>query len=121
MTDIWTYRFDDALDVDVGRGVDLTGFSVEAIDGEIGKIDEATYSVGSSYLVVDTGPWIFGKQVVLPAGVIERVDLDDEKVVVGRTKDEIKSAPELDDSGNGFDAYRDELGAYYDRGDRGRV
>ncbi|MBD0291736.1 MAG: PRC-barrel domain containing protein, partial [Thermoleophilia bacterium] len=46
---------------------DVVGFSVEATDGGIGKVDEATYDVGQSYLVVDTGPWIFGKKVLLPA------------------------------------------------------
>jgi hypothetical protein len=46
---------------------DLVGFDVEATDGNIGKIDEATYDVGGSYVVVDTGPWIFGKKVMLPA------------------------------------------------------
>ncbi len=54
----------------------MKGFKVEATDGDIGKVDEATYEVGSSYIVVDTGPWIFGRKVVLPAGMIERIDLD---------------------------------------------
>src|SRR3954453_9499375 len=52
----------------------IDGFGVEARDGSIGKIDEATYEVGSSYIVVDTGPWIFGKKGLLPAGVVERID-----------------------------------------------
>ena len=64
----------------MGRGPNLDGFSVEAADGGIGKIDEATYDASQSYLVVDTGPWIFGKKVMLPAGVIDRVDLDTETV-----------------------------------------
>ena len=34
--------------------IDITGFEVEALDGGIGKVDEATYEVGSSYLVIDT-------------------------------------------------------------------
>ena len=46
-----------------------TGFGVEAIDGSIGKVDEATYDTDSSSIVVDTGPWIFGRKVMLPAGV----------------------------------------------------
>ena len=54
---------------------DLSGFSVEALDGSIGKIDEASNDVGAGYVVVDTGPWIFGKKVMLPAGVIRDVDL----------------------------------------------
>jgi hypothetical protein len=117
--DIWTYRNEADLGADVTRGVDVTGFGVEALDGSIGKIDEATYEVGQSYTVVDTGPWIFGKKVLLPAGVIDRIDLEDEKVFVHRTKDEIKNAPEFDESMYRDDAYRGEVGTYYGQGGAG--
>ena len=71
---------------------------------------------GRSLLVVDTGPWIFGKKVVLPAGIVDRVDLDGETVYVNRTKDEIKNAPEFDsDTHLEDDEYNDRLGSYYDR------
>ena len=86
------------LGYDPTSGRDLSGFGVEALDGSIGKIDEATNDVGESFVIVDTGPWIFGKKVMLPAGVVQRIDEDDEKVWVNRTKDQIKSAPEYDDS-----------------------
>jgi len=99
--------------VDMTRGVDLTGFEIEATDGGIGKIDEATYDVGSSYVVVDTGPWIFGKKVMLPAAVIQRVDLDSQTVVVDRTKDEIKNSPEFDEDVYQDQGYRSQVGAYY--------
>jgi hypothetical protein len=105
--DIWTYR-----DETIGT-VDLTGYSVEASDGSIGKIDEATNEVGGSYVVVDTGPWIFGKHVLLPAGVISRVDRDTETVYVDLTKDEIKNAPEYDKDRGIDDTYRTEVGGYY--------
>ncbi|HXH33677.1 MAG TPA: PRC-barrel domain containing protein, partial [Plantibacter sp.] len=75
---LWDYS-------DPASGADLIGYSVEATDGGIGKVDEATNEVGSSYIVVDTGPWIFGKKRMLPAGVIDRVDRDDEKVYVNRS------------------------------------
>jgi hypothetical protein len=114
-TDPWTYRDVDNLGVDMSRGVDLTGFEVEALDGGIGKIDEATYDLGASYIVVDTGPWIFGKKVMLPAAVIQRVDLDSETAFVDRTKDEIKNAPEFDESLYREDSYRTSLGSYYYR------
>ena len=113
-TDVWTYRDPARLGAEVTRDFDLTDYGVEALDGSIGKVDEATYEVGSSYVVVDTGPWIFGKKVMLPAGVIERVDEAEEKVYVGRTKDEIKAAPELDESFASDEAYRDQLGSYYE-------
>ena len=64
MVEIWTYRETD------WPTRNLMGFSVEAIDGSIGKVDEASNDVGAAYLVVDTGPWIFGKKVMLPAGLI---------------------------------------------------
>ena len=103
---LWDYT-------DPTYGSDLTGYSVEATDGGIGKVDEATNDVGSSYIVVDTGPWIFGKKRMLPAGVIDRVDRDDEKVYVSRSKDEIKDAPEFDETTYRDDAYRDDVATYY--------
>jgi hypothetical protein len=78
--DPWTYGNAETLGVDATQNLDLTGFSVEATDGGIGKVDEATYETSRSYIVVDTGPWIFGKKVLLPAGVFQRVDLDSETV-----------------------------------------
>ena len=105
--DLWTYTDETIGDVD------LTGYSVEATDGGIGKVDESTYEVGSSYIVVDTGPWIFGKKVLLPAGVVDRVDTPDEKIYVSRSKEEIKNAPEFDPDRYRDEAYRSELGGYY--------
>jgi hypothetical protein len=108
--DPWTYRSDVEMS---GNRADLVGFDVEATDGSIGKIDEATYDVGSSYVVVDTGPWIFGSKVMLPAGTIRRVDRQDRKVYVYRSKDEIKSAPKFDKETYTNRDYRDRLGKYY--------
>jgi len=110
---MWTYR------ETMTPGSDLSGFDVEASDGGIGNIDEATYDVGSSFIVVDTGPWIFGKKVMLPAGVINTVDYDDRKVFVNRTKDQIKNAPEFDDDMLRDDSYRSSLGTYYGPGGPG--
>ncbi|HEU4947927.1 MAG TPA: PRC-barrel domain-containing protein [Kribbella sp.] len=99
-------------------GTDLTGYKIAAVDGDIGKVDEATYDTDKASIVVDTGPWIFGRKVLLPAGVIERIDHEDRKVYVDRSKDEIKDAPEYDpDAGSDLE-YRDRLGTYY--GDRYR-
>jgi hypothetical protein len=117
-TDIWTYRDPTTLGADVTRGVNVTGYGVEALDGSIGKVDEATYDVGSSFIVVDTGPWIFGKKVMLPAGVIDRIDTEDEKIFVNRTKEQIKDSPEFDENYRD-EAYRTELAGYYGLGGRG--
>jgi hypothetical protein len=118
-TDVWTYRETGLLGTDPMKGLDVTGFTVEAVDGSIGKVDEGTYEVGRSHIVVDTGPWIFGKKVMLPAGVIQRIDTADESVYVNRTKDQIKDAPEFDDSLKEDENYRSELGSYYGPGGSG--
>ena len=89
---------------------DVVGYDVEASDGSIGKIDESSNDAASSYLVVDTGFWIFGKKRLIPAGVIERVDDDARKVFVSMTKDQIKSAPDFD-AGDRDD--RDRYETYY--------
>ena len=106
----WDYRDSAARTPDSGS---LVGYHVHATDGNIGKIDEATNDVGSSQLVVDTGPWIFGRKVILPAGTVERVDDADEKVYVDLTKDQIKNSPELDATVTDDVAHRDRLGSYY--------
>ncbi|MER5488419.1 PRC-barrel domain-containing protein [Streptomyces sp. NPDC002812] len=96
-------------------GSDLTGYKVEASDGSIGKVDKHSDEVGSSYIVVDTGPWIFGKEVLLPAGTISRIDANDEKIYVDRTKEQIKNAPEFDKDKHVDDAdYHRQVGGYYD-------
>src|SRR3954468_3358230 len=110
MYEIWAFESEVSPNLNQR---DLVGYKVEAIDGSIGKIDSASTQTGSSSIVVDTGPWILGKKGMLPAGVGERVDADDERVYVNRTKDQIKNAPEFDETRMEDPGYRDELGGYY--------
>src|SRR4051812_6718048 len=110
---LWIYRAQTEIGYDATNGRDLTGFEVEALDGSIGKIDEANTEVANSYLIVDTGPSIFGKKVMLPAGVVNRIDEAEERVWVELTKDQIKNAPEFDETGFTDGSYHDELGSYY--------
>jgi hypothetical protein len=105
---MWSYEAGDDW-----SSMNLVGYQVEATDGDIGKVDEASKEAGAGYVVVDTGPWIFGKKVMLPAGLIRRVDTAEEKVHVDRTKEEIKNAPEFDPMTYKEPTYRDSLGGYY--------
>jgi hypothetical protein len=97
------------------EALDVVDFSVEATDGSVGRVMDATYGAGESYLVVDTGATILSKRVVLPAGVVERVDREGRTVYVDRSKDEIKAAPEFDEERYRTAGYRDELSRYYTR------
>ena len=113
--DIWTYR--EGVDLGVSPR-NVVGYDVEARDGSIGKVDEATFDTDSSSLVVDTGPWIFGKKVMLPAGVIRSVDHADEKSLSTAPRTMINHVPELDVSLLTDRPYRDQLGSYYGRAAR---
>ncbi|MFF2364527.1 MULTISPECIES: PRC-barrel domain-containing protein [unclassified Streptomyces] len=95
-------------------GTDLIGYKVEATDGSIGKVDKHSDEVDSSYLVVDTGVWIFGKHVLLPAGTVQSVDLNERKVYVALTKDQVKHSPEfVQDKHLGDADYHEQVGGYY--------
>jgi hypothetical protein len=104
--DIWVYR-------ETVPAVDLSDFEVEAVDGELGKVDAATFEVGADAIIVDTGPLVFGRKVVVPVGAIERIDTDAKRMYVDRTKEELRDAPEYDPSGYAQQEYRIRLGEYY--------
>ena len=96
MTSMWDYQ----QDVGGGTDRDFVGYDVEATDGGIGKIDEASNEAGSAYLVVDTGFWIFGKKRMIPAGVIDRVDRRQPQGVRGDVEGRHQVRPRLQRSGS---------------------
>ena len=90
-TELWTY------DTGVDHTNQWIGYEVEATDGRIGKVDEMSTEAGRAHIVVDTGPWIFGKKRMIPAGAVSSVDHEDRTVRVAMTKDQIKDAPDAED------------------------
>jgi hypothetical protein len=115
--DLWTFP-EEVRRGRVGVGaeveeLDLTEFSAEATDGDVGKIDSASYEPGSSFIVVDTGLPVVGKKVVIPAGLVRSVDDVGQTVRVALSKDEIENAPEVDEERLGEESYRAELNRYY--------
>ncbi len=108
MDTIWNHQSSDW-----SSDQDLVGYDVEATDGEIGKIDDSSTEAGRQHVVVDTGFWIFGKKRMIPAGTITRIDHTEEKVFVSMTKDQIKGAPDHDDTRHGDDEYRTAHEQYY--------
>jgi hypothetical protein len=104
---MWSYRV--ALE-DPG---DIGGYSVHALDGHIGRVDKHSIEEDRSSVLVDTAPWILGKKVLLPAGVIERIDNEHREVFVDLTKDQIKNAPEYSEEIHESPDYRNTLAGYY--------
>ncbi len=91
-TDLWSFRGEVGND-----RANLQGMTVEAVDGKLGKVEEVAGTPdGGKYLVVDTGLPLVGKTVILPAGLVSGIDVDDEVIRVERTQDELKDAPSYD-------------------------
>jgi hypothetical protein len=107
--DAWNFRPDAGWEPQY----DLVGYQIEATDGRVGKIDEWNHTTDESYLVVDTGPWIFGHKVLIPAGCVTHIDHGDRKVYVDRTKQQVKTAPDFDPDLYTEPTYRDKLSGYY--------
>jgi hypothetical protein len=90
---------------------DLTGYHVEAVDGSIGKVRQSAYATHGSYLAVETGPWIFGRTVIIPAGIVTSIDHGGRRIYLDRSKEQITAAPDYSDE----PAYWEKLAAHYGR------
>jgi hypothetical protein len=93
----------------------LIGYRVKATDGNIGKVKTATHAQDESFLVVDTGPWIFGSTLVVPAGVVSVIDHSERNVYLICSKELVKSAPAIkpENAKVSDRADRDKLASYY--------
>ena len=109
-TDMWSFR--DDWHIPAGD-LDLSGFEVIGRDGSIGTVDKATNRVSASYLLVDTGDWHPGHQVILPAVTVERIDGDRRVVYVDRTRKDIEEAPDVTRHDLRTAAFQDRLQGYY--------
>jgi hypothetical protein len=105
MEDLWKYR-----DGTWSEGDTVVGYDVEASDGSIGKVDDATAETDRGHVVVDTGPWIFGTKRLIPAGLVHEVDHDRGLLRVALSKDQVRSAPDFEEMS---DDVHTELTDYY--------
>nr|WSX50764.1 PRC-barrel domain containing protein [Streptomyces sp. NBC_00974] len=110
MSSVWMY----AQDSGYTSRQSLVGFTVEAADGVIGHVDRQQDQVGMQHLVVDTGVWVFGKSVLIPAGAVTGIDAEARTVKVSATQEEIKAAPRFTtDSETAEPGYLSAVGDYY--------
>jgi hypothetical protein len=96
----------------------LTGYHIEATDGEIGHVDgfvvdDETWAI--RYMEVATRNWLPGKKVLVSPGWIEGVSWLDSTVRVGLSREAIKGAPEYDEFGPITREYENQLYFHYGR------
>jgi PRC-barrel domain len=79
---------------------ELNGFTIGATDGEIGKtadfyFDDEKWTV--RYLVIDTGGWLTGRQVLISPMAVTEVDSHGRKVNVRLTRKQVENGPGIDE------------------------
>ena len=77
----------------------LKGLKVQAIDGEIGSMDffffdDEAWAI--RYLVVHTGNWLTGRQVLISPYSINRLDGVNGAIQLSLTKEQVEHSPEVD-------------------------
>ncbi len=75
----------------------LTGYRIETSGGDIGHVtdflmDDKSWEI--RHLVVETGHWYSGKEIVIEPKHIDRISYEDSSVLVNVTKESILAAPE---------------------------
>jgi uncharacterized protein YrrD len=78
---------------------DVTDLTIQATDGEIGSAQEVYFDDRSwavRYLVVKTGGWLRGRQVLLAPAAIEEIDDAQGTIRVALTKEQIEHSPPID-------------------------
>ena len=96
----------------------VTGYHIEAKDGEIGHVagffmDDETWAI--RYIEVATRNWWPGKKVLISPAWIQKVSWMDSKVYVGLYRDAIQTAPLFVDSVPLTREYEDLLYRHYGR------
>ena len=77
----------------------VSGYTIDAIDGEIGHVDDFLIQDESwtvSYLIVSTSNWWFGNKVLISPKWVEAVSWSDSKAVINLTRESIRKAPTYD-------------------------
>jgi hypothetical protein len=110
MTEVWNFR-DEAL-----ARIDLRGFDVRGRDGAIGQVVEGMEGGTGGYLVIDPGVAMpLGRQLLVPAGLVEKVDVENKRVVVRADRKQIENAPEFDAAQPLDDPPRSVFGNYFNQ------
>lgn len=89
----------DSADSHLRSTREVIGYHIQAIDGELGHIDDFLVDDESwaiRYAVVDTSNWWFGRKVVLDPQLIREVTWSAQKVSVGLSRQALKNSTPFD-------------------------
>ncbi len=105
-----------AADPHLRSVMEMTGYRVHAVDGEIGHIenlmiDDTDWSV--HYFIVDTRSWWLGKSVLISPAAVKVIDWFDRHVELNVTRDLVEASPPWDPLVAFNDEYASRLHKHY--------
>lgn len=116
----WSTRNDyqESWDSNLRSTKDVTGHNFQALDGEIGEVDDFiinddTWTI--RYLILDTNSWLPGKKILISTQWIDRISWDEQKVYVNLSRETIKHVPEYDEDLVISREYENQLHNHYNR------
>lgn len=101
---------------------DLQRYSIAGTDGDIGQLDRMFFDDEHwtvRYLVVDTGKWLPGRQVLIPPAAVDQVDREGRRIRLRLTREKIKHSPDVDSDKPVSRQQETALIAYYGYGSYG--
>ena len=79
---------------------DIRGYGIHAVDGDIGVLRDVLFEDAASairYLVVETGGWLLGREVLLAPAAVGAVEPARRVIATALTTRQVKDSPTLDD------------------------
>ena len=76
---------------------EVIGYNIQSVDGEIGHVssflvDDRSWAIHE--LVIETGHWYSGKEILIPISKVKRISYEESKVFVSLTKADIQQTVE---------------------------
>lgn len=108
----------DSWDPNLRSTKDVSGHDFEAIDGEIGHVDDFIVDDDSwtiRYFVLETNSWFSSRKTLISTQWIDRISWDEEKVYINTSREIINHVPEYDEDMVLTREYETQLHTYYNR------
>jgi sporulation protein YlmC with PRC-barrel domain len=76
---------------------EVIGYNIQSVDGEIGHVssflvDDKSWAIHE--LVIETGHWYSGKEILIPTSKVKKISYEEAKVFVSLTKADIQQTAE---------------------------
>jgi uncharacterized protein YrrD len=94
----------------------VTGYTIHAIDGKIGAVEDFIVDDTSwklDFLEVDAGDWFQGKKVLISPKLVKEIAWDSSEIVLNISEAEVKNSPEYEPSESLSESYAANLQNYY--------